>query len=160
MKNLSIIACISQDNGIGKEGQLIWKIPADMKFFRETTTGGIVVMGRKTYESIGRPLPKRQNVVLTRQNLSDDNITCFDNYDKLCAYLTEQNQPIYIIGGASLYQMFIEQAEKLYLTEVNSTKPADTFFPNFDRSQFSRRVIGSGMQGDVVYNIVEYTRKV
>lgn len=160
MKNLSIIACISQDNGIGKDGQLIWKIPADMKFFRETTTGGIVVMGRKTYTSIGRPLPHRRNIVLTRQNLSDDSAICFNDYGQLCEYLAQQDQPIYIIGGASLYQMFIDQAEKLYLTEVNSTKPADTFFPDFDRSQFSRRVISSGTQDDITYNIIEYTRKV
>lgn len=159
MKNLNLIACVSKDYGLGKDGDLLWHIPEDMQFFKQTTLGSIVVMGRKTLESIGRALPNRENLVLSRQALQYDNIETFNNPETLIKHLESQNQPIFIIGGASLYQMFIDEAEKIYLTEVDSTKPADTYFPKFDQQLFHRQVLQTGEHDNIKYQIIEYSRK-
>lgn len=161
MKNLALIACISQDYGLGKDGDLLWQIPADMKFFREQTTGSTVVMGRKTFESIGRPLPKRDNIVLSSRPLEIPGVRSFQNQADLEQYLKSlpEAHNIYIIGGASLYQMFLDQADKLYLTEVSATKPADTFFPKFDQTKFDRKLLGDGEYEGLKYQFIEYTRK-
>ena len=159
MENLSIIACVSQDLGLGLDGQLLWHIPADMQFFRQTTTGSTVVMGRKTYDSIGRPLPERTNVVLSRRSIADASVQCCTSQHELDRFLAQQTGPIFIIGGASLYAMYLDRAARLYLTEVDSVKPADTYFPEFDKPKFTRRILQSGSDGDVRYEIAEYTRK-
>lgn len=159
MKNLSIIACISQDFGLGYKGELLWHLPEDMRFFRQTTLNSLVVMGHKTFASIGKPLPKRQNIVLSRQTLAIPGVECYTNRDELDHYLARCPGAKFIIGGASLYQMYLNVAEKLYLTEVKATKPADTFFPKFDPAKFTRRVLWQGQQNNIKYEIVEYTRK-
>lgn len=158
MKNLNLIACISNDYGLGRDGDLLWHIPEDMQFFKRTTLDSIVVMGRKTFESIGRPLPHRENLVLTRREVQCDDVKSFNNSEKLMEYLRAQTKPIFIIGGASLYQMFIEQVEKIFLTEVDSSKPADTYFPKFNKELFHSKVLQSGEQDGVKYQIVEYSR--
>ncbi len=157
MHNLSLIACISRDNGLGQNGELLWHIPEDMQFFRQTTLHSTVVMGRKTYESIGRPLPQRENIVLSRSDV--DGVKTFHNEAELTKYLESTDNQKFIIGGATLYNMFISQAEKIYLTEVDAVQPADTFFPTFDKSQFTRKVLQTGEQNQIKYEIVEYTRK-
>lgn len=157
MKNLYLISCISKDNGIGYQGDLLWHIPEDMKFFRQTTLGSTVIMGRKTYESIGKPLSKRENVILSRNSV--EGIKTFTGQDELKHFLESSNQQKFIIGGATLYEMFIDEVEKLYLTEVDAVKPADTYFPTFDKSKFSRKVLQAGEQDGATYEIVEYTRK-
>lgn len=158
IKDLCLIACISQDYGIGITGDLIWHIPEDMRFFRETTQGNTVVMGRKTYESIGnKPLPKRENVVLSRQDVTG--AKACHNEAELRQYLQNIHSRIFIIGGSSLYQMFINDAKKIYLTEVDAVQPADTFFPEFNKSMFTRKVLQDGLRDGIKYEIVEYTRK-
>lgn len=158
MKNLNLIACISNDYGLGWDGDLLWHIPEDMQFFKHTTLDSIVVMGRKTFESIGRPLPRRENIVLSRREMPCDDVKSFTSPEKLIEYLQSQTKPVFIIGGASLYQMFIEQAEKIFLTEVDSSKPADTYFPKFNKELFHRKVLQSGEQDGIQYQIVEYSR--
>lgn len=159
MSNISIIACISQDRGLGYTGQLLWHIPEDMQFFKRTTMGGVVVMGSRTFASIGRPLPGRQNIVLSHHQPEHAQVTWCQDEAELRQSLAQQTAPIFIIGGASLYAMFIDQAQKLYLTEVAGQRPADTFFPDFDRSQFDRRVLQEGEDHGIKYTISEYTRK-
>lgn len=161
MQNLCMIACVSQDGGLGCDGGLLWHIPEDMKFFRKTTQGGTVVMGRKTFESIGRPLPGRENLVLSSRPLDIPGVRGFQDQASLEKYLKSLDPAhnTYIIGGASLYQMFLGQAKKIYLTEVAAEKPADTYFPDFDKSAFKRRVIGEGYYEGIKYQFVEYTRK-
>ncbi len=159
MKNLSLIACISRDGGLGMGNHLLWRIPEDMQFFKQTTMGGVVVMGRRTFESIGNPLPGRQNVVLSSRPLDTPGIEWCESSSDLDEYLATRSEPVFIIGGASLYTMYIDRVNKLYLTEVDGTQPADTYFPEFDKSKFLRRVIKSGEQDGIKYNIIEYTRK-
>lgn len=159
MENLYLIACISQDNGIGKDGDLIWKIPEDMRFFRTTTLNTTVIMGRRTYASLGRALPKRVNIILSHSRVQDNNVETFTNQDELLRHLNKTNDKKFIIGGASLYQMYLDLADKLYLTEVAATKPADTYFPTFDKSKYDRKVLQTGTYDDINFEIVEYTRK-
>lgn len=162
MKNLYLIACVSQDVGLGQSGKLLWSIPEDMRFFRQTTTGSTVVMGRKTFESIGRPLPQRENIILSRQALidtADSNLKVYHDKTSLDQYLNSLDGPKFIIGGASLYQMYLDAATKIYLTEVQATRPADVYFPEFDKSLFLRKVLKTGQQDNINYEIVEYTRK-
>lgn len=157
MKNLCMIACVSRDLGLGQGGELLWHLPEDMKFFREITTGSVVVMGRKTFESIGRPLPHRENLVLSRHEISS--VKTHHDQDALNQYLESVNGTKFIIGGASLYQMYLDEAEKIYLTEVDAIKPADTYFPEFDHNLFSRKVLQAGEQEGIKYEIIEYARK-
>lgn len=158
MKDLYMIACISKDGGLGKGGELLWHIPEDMKFFRETTKGNMVIMGRKTFDSIGRALPGRRNIVLSsRKGANTDVEWC--TREELEEVLKATSGKKFIIGGASLYEMFLPEAEKIYLTEVDSVKPADTMFPRFEKSEWQREVLQNGEYDGNKYEIVEYTRR-
>ncbi len=159
MKNLSMIACISKDGGLGYDNDLLWRFSEDQKFFRETTMGSTIVMGRKTYESIGRALPGRENIVLSRQKISGDDIKVFHDRTSLDEYLTLLPGKKFIIGGASLYAMYLPEAEEIYLTEVDATKPANVFFPEFNREGYHADIIQNGKVDDVDYRIIKYTKK-
>lgn len=158
-KQIYMIACVSKDNGIGKDGELLWHISKDMQFFRQITSHNIVVMGGNTFASIGRALPNRRNIVLSRREIDADGIEVFHDQKSLDEFLEQQTEPIFIIGGAALYNIYINKAEKLYLTEVNAEKPADTFFPTFDKQIYKQEILQSGEFEGVNYRIVEYTRK-
>ena len=159
MKNLSLIACVSQDLGLGIDNHLLWQLKPDMQFFRTATLGHPVIMGSRTYASIGRPLPKRENIILSRRDIPGDGIKVFHDQASLDQYLNSIDDEKFIIGGASLYQMYLDRADKLYLTEVSATKPADTFFPSFDKAKYIRQVLQTGTCAGVDFEIVEYCRK-
>lgn len=160
MKNLSIIACVSQDLGLGVDNHLLWQLKPDMQFFRQTTTNHPVVMGSRTFESLGsKPLPHRENIVLTRSELNHPDVKVFHDQPSLDQYLESIDDEKFIIGGASLYKMYLDLANKLYLTEVFATKPADTYFPTFDKSKYNRKVLKADNYNGVDFEIVEYTRK-
>lgn len=132
---ISIIAAIGKNNEIGKKNGLLWNLPADMKHFRKTTSEHTVIMGQKTFESIGRPLPKRRNIVLTQdKNLKIEGVEIVHSLEELDILLKkEKDKEVFIIGGGQIYKLFIEKADKLYITYVNGEfKEADTFFPIID----------------------------
>jgi len=148
---LSIISAIGNNNEIGKKNALLWDLPADMKHFRETTRGHTVVMGQKTYESLGvssdgklgKPLPNRRNIILTLdKNFKTDGceiVYSIDELDKLLKETTKKDEEIFIIGGGMIYRLFIDKADRLYITHVNMSDPeADTFFPNIDMSKWKK----------------------
>lgn len=159
MKNLSMIACISKDGGLGKAGDLLWRFTEDQKFFRETTMGGTILMGSKTFHSIGRALPGRENIVLSRGEIIGDGIKVFHDRALLDAYLDSLVGHKFIIGGASLYQMYLPAAETIYLTEVNANRPADVFFPEFDRAKYRADILQTGSTDGTTYRIIKYTKK-
>ncbi len=159
MQDLFIIACVSQDGGLGYANQLLWRIPEDVAFFKQTTMGSTVVMGRKTFESIGNPLPGRTNVVLSRQEIKVPGIYWCQSPADLDRFLQHAPGKKFIIGGASLYQMYLLQAAKIYLTEVSSSKPSDTYFPDFDHSAYDRQVLQSGQTDGIDYQIVVYVKR-
>ena len=136
---ISLIACIGKNRGLGKDNQLLYKIPADMKFFKETTAGHTVVMGKNTFLSIGRPLPNRTNIVITRDpNFKAENvIVCNSIHEAL--QKARSNEEVMVIGGAQIYAQTIGKADKLYLTVVDDEKAADAFFPNY--SEFKKTTL-------------------
>lgn len=159
MKNLAMIACVSSDGGLGKDNDLLWRFPEDQKFFRQTTTGSAVVMGSKTFASIGRALPGRENIVLSRHVVADDSVKTFSDKSQLDQYLSSMAGQKFIIGGASLYEAYLPEAETIYLTEVDATKPADVFFPTFDRTLYDAEVLQTGETDGVKYRMIKYSKK-
>ena len=135
---VSLIAAIGKNGELGKGNQLLFKIPEDMKFFKEKTNGHPIIMGRKTWESIGRALPNRTNIVISRDanNISDSNnqvIAASSIEDAIArARDVEGGEEIFIIGGAQIYQQAIQFADKIYLTAVDAEdKEADAFFTGY-----------------------------
>lgn len=126
---LSIVVAIAENNAIGKDNQLLWHLPADLKHFKDITSGHTIIMGRKTYDSIGRPLPNRRNIVITRNrelDLPGTEVTnSLDEALQLCA----AEEEVFIIGGAELYKHALEATDRIYLTRVHHSYDADTFFP-------------------------------
>jgi dihydrofolate reductase len=132
--SISIISAIGKNNEIGKKNELLWSLPADLKHFRDTTLGHTVIMGQKTFESIGRPLPNRRNIVLTLdKNLKIDGVEIvhsLEELDELLKITSGPNEEHFVIGGGQIYKLFINKADKLYITHVNASFPdADAFFP-------------------------------
>ena len=140
---ISIISAIANNNEIGKKNELLWNLPIDMKHFRETTSGHPIIMGQKTFESIGRPLPNRRNIILTLdKNFDRENIEIvhsLEELDKLLKETLEENEEAFIIGGGQIYKLFIEKADRLYITHVNMSDPeADAFFPIIDENRWQK----------------------
>ena len=135
---VSLIVAMDSNRGIGKDNDLMWHLPADMKFFKETTTGHVVVMGRKNFESIPekyRPLPNRENVVLTRnKDYSAPNCLVFHSIEECIAHYSTEEKKVFIIGGGEIYKEALELdiIEEMYITHVDDTYDADTFFPEID----------------------------
>ncbi len=133
-----IIAAVAEDGAIGKNNGLLWHLPEDLKYFKEMTMGCPVIMGRRTFESIGRPLPGRLNVVISRTlNMEDERICVFGDLASALNF-AEQNdaaQRCFIIGGARLYAESIDIADKLYITRIHAQAPdADSHFPEISPS--------------------------
>ena len=154
---ISIIAAIGKNRELGLNGALIFHIKEDLQFFKEMTINHPVIMGRKTFESIGRPLPNRKNYVITHnpESLPDSVELVSDLVEFLEEHQTD-NEEIFVIGGSSVYELALPYAENIYLTEINATSKADTFFPKFNKSNYSRKVIKKGKEDDLTYQFVHY----
>ena len=134
---LSIIAAVARNGVIGKGGDLPWKLPGDLKHFMSTTMGKPVIMGRKTYESMKRPLPGRTNIVLTRQaDFTHEGLVIFTDFDDSVEFARENaaeqgGNEFFVIGGENIYELAIPIASKAYITRVDAEPNGDAFFPNF-----------------------------
>lgn len=133
---MNLIVAVDQNWAIGKDNSLLESIPEDMKFFRETTTGNVVVMGRKTLESFpgGRPLKNRTNIVLTNnRTFEKEGAITVHSIDELDEVLTQfASDRIYVIGGASIYRLLLNRCDTAYITKIHHAYDADTWFPNLD----------------------------
>ena len=130
---ISIIVAIADDNGIGKNNELLWHIPEDLKRFKKLTFGHTVIMGKKTWESLPKkPLPGRKNIVITDDPLEviELSTTAYSIEDAL--RMCSENEEVFIIGGGSIYRQFMTIAEKLYITHIHRTAPSDIYFPFID----------------------------
>ena len=129
---ISIIVAMAKDRVIGKDNEMPWHLPADLQHFRKMTSGKPIIMGRKTYESIGRPLPKRHNIIISRN--SDYEVEGCDVVNSLDAALEVAGdvEEIFIIGGGFLYDQTIDAADRLYLTFIDLEIDGDTFFPEYE----------------------------
>ncbi|MCX7841889.1 MAG: type 3 dihydrofolate reductase [Clostridia bacterium] len=130
---ISLIAAVARDNIIGKGNSLPWRLPADLAYFKKVTMGHKVIMGRKTFESIGKPLPGRSNVIISRdRDYKAEGCTIVNSIDeaeRLCV-----DEEAFIIGGAQVYEMFIDRADRLYITFIDEAFDGDAYFPNIDPS--------------------------
>lgn len=137
---VSIIVATSLNNAIGKNNQLLWHLPADLKFFKSTTMGCPVIMGRKTFQSIGRTLPGRTNVVITRdKNFNSDNqfgIVVVSSIDEALVKLHAEKE-VFIIGGGEIYNQTIDIANVIYRTLVNTTIDGDVYFSDINSDAFN-----------------------
>ncbi len=133
---IALIAAVARNGAIGKDNALLWHLPEDLKFFKRTTLGCPVIMGRKTYDSIGRPLPGRRNIVITRQ--ADWSASGVDTASSLTEALSlvADAPKVFIIGGAQIYEQALPLVQDIVLTEVDADYDADAFFPAWDRSAF------------------------
>jgi dihydrofolate reductase len=136
MTIISMIAAVDEANGLGNNNQLLCHLPADLQHFKALTIGKPVIMGRKTYESIGRPLPNRLNIILSKHtNIENTSIVIVDSIQK-ALNLTKDNNEIMIIGGAQVYTYALTIANRIYLTRIHHLFKADVFFPQLDESEW------------------------
>lgn len=135
---IAIIAAVSENNVIGNKNKIPWHLPADLKYFKKTTLGHPVIMGQNTYESIGKPLPKRVNIVLSdNKNYKADGCFVFNSIPEAIKYLKNKRyKKAFVIGGASIYKQFISSADTIYLTRVLHRFKGDTYFPHIDADKW------------------------
>ena len=155
--SIKLIAAIGKNNELGADNQLMWHLPADMKFFRETTRGATVIMGRLTYESIGRPLPNRRNIVITSNtDYRPDGVEVFTSLEDAIS-AASSDETVFIIGGARVYADSLKYADELILTELDAEFPeADVFFPKFDKTAWSCELIADHTENGITYRHVRY----
>lgn len=131
--SLSIVVAMSKGNVIGRAGGLPWRLSADLRRFRRLTTGHTIVMGRKTYESIGRPLPERRTIVVTRQvEFSAPGVETAHSLAAALEMGSSANEEVFVVGGAEIYRQALALADRLYVTHVDADVRGDTFFPAID----------------------------
>ncbi len=136
MTPLSIVVAVSENNAIGKNNELLWHLPADLKHFKNTTTGHTIIMGRKTFDSIGRALPNRRNIVITRQAAMQVEGVEFVNSLNEALELCKDKEQAFIIGGGEIYRQALPFCDKIYLTRVHQYFDGDAFFPELDEDNW------------------------
>lgn len=159
---ISIVAAIAKNRVIGKNNRLPWRLPRDMQHFREVTTGKPVIMGRKTFESIGKALPGRKNIILTRDsNFRAEGCVVVHSVEEALA-AAEGTQEIMVIGGAEIYKAFLPRAERMYLTEIHADFEGDTYFPEYDPDEWQekeRQDFPADTENPYQYSFVVFERK-
>ncbi|TDG34956.1 dihydrofolate reductase [Pedobacter changchengzhani] len=134
---LSIAVAVGENFEIGKNNQLLWHMPADLKYFKQTTSGHTVIMGRKTFDSVGKPLPNRRNIIITRdKNLKIDGVEVANSFDEAIEITKNEEQQVFIIGGSEIYRQALPSTTTLYLTTIHNSFDADTFFPEFNKNEW------------------------
>ena len=156
---ISLIAAVGKNNELGLDNHLIFNIPGDLKFFRNITLGKTVIMGRKTYESIGKPLSKRINIVVSNSLKETDGITIINSFEEVLEKYLNSEEEVFIIGGESLYNYFINYAQNIYLTKVYANAVADKYFPSFDENNYNQTLLGENKENNLEYKHILYRRK-
>ncbi|MDD3240232.1 MAG: dihydrofolate reductase [Lachnospira sp.] len=153
---IALIVAYTKNQVIGNKGCIPWEIKGEQKRFKELTTGNVVIMGRRSYEEIGRPLPNRTTIVVsTTKNFDDDNCLTATSLNE--AIQMAGDNDIYISGGARLYEKALPLAEKMYVTEIDAEIKGDTYFPDFSKDAFSKEIINT-FYGEPSYTYVTYNR--
>lgn len=161
--NISIIVAVSENGVIGKDNQLLWHLSSDLKRFKALTTGHTIVMGRNTFLSIGKALPNRRNVVLSRSMKSGEveNVEVFDSLDAF-VHALPVDEEVFVIGGGQIYRQFLPFASKVYLTRVHVTIDGDTTFPELPVSEWQEiamEKMSSDEKNEYDYDFIDYCRK-
>ena len=160
---LSIIAAIANNNVIGKDNQLIWYLPEDLKRFKKITTGHTIIMGRKTFESLGRILPNRKHVVLCKSRklrIQNENVEVINKVELLKPYIESQEEN-FVIGGASIYELLMPYATKMYITKIEHDFEGDRYFPEIIENEWGIVSIEKGLKNEknpYDYEYINYVR--
>lgn len=161
---LSIIVAIANDNVIGKDNKLIWHIPEDLKRFKKITTGNKIIMGRKTFESLGRILPNRKHIILCNDmdmNIDDENVTVLEDISMLDEYI-KSDEECFVIGGATIYKLLMPYANKLYITKINQDFVGDVYFPEINKDEWEPVKVEQGLkdeQNPYDYKYITYIKR-
>ena len=161
---LSIIVAISENNVIGKDNKLLWHLPEDLKRFKELTTGHTIIMGRKTFESLGRILPNRKHIVITRDTnykVENNNVEIMNDIQEIDKYVND-NEENFVIGGAIIYSQLIKKAQKMYITKIYKKFEGDAYFPKIDENEWKIVETKKGIKDEknpFDYEYITYVRK-
>ena len=161
---LSIIVAIANNNVIGKDNKLIWHLPEDLKRFKALTTGHTIIMGRKTFESLGRVLPNRKHVILcndAQMNIDDENVEILSDISLLDKYKYSEEEN-FIIGGATIYKLLMPYADKMYITKINQDFEGDVYFPEIKDEEWKAIKVEKGLKNEANpfdYEYIDYIRK-
>ena len=161
---LSIIVAKAKNNIIGKENKLIWHLPEDLKHFKQVTTGHTIIMGRKTFESLGRILPNRKHIVFSQNpdfKVSDENVEIVHSMLQIQEYI-ESKEENFVIGGAMIYNLLMPYVTKLYVTQIHKDFEGDAFFPRIDLDVWQEVSREKGLENEennLDYDFVVYERK-
>ncbi|MFW0716623.1 dihydrofolate reductase [Pedobacter sp. N23S346] len=157
--SLSIAVATGENREIGKNNQLLWHMPADLKFFKQTTSGHTIIMGRKTFDSVGRPLPNRRNIVISRDaSLKIEGVEVVNSFEEALEITKKEEKPVFIVGGAEIYRQALPKTDLLYLTTIHHQFDADTFFPEINRNEWD--VVSSDSHKADEKNKYDYTFEV
>ena len=161
---LSIVVAISENNVIGKNNKLLWHIPEDMKRFKELTTGHTIIMGRKSFESIGKVLPDRRHIILTRDSeyvVNNENVEIVNDINELDSHIDETEEN-FIIGGAIIYNQLIKRANKVYMTKIHKVFDGDAYFPKLSETEWKEVERKQGPKNEknpYDYEYITYVRR-
>jgi dihydrofolate reductase len=161
---ISIIVAIAENGIIGSNNKLIWRLSDDLKNFKRITYGHFIIMGRKTFESIGRPLAGRTNIILSKnRNFSAEGCMIFSSVEEALKYsISKDQEEIFIIGGAQIYKEILPIADKLYLTKVHASPPGDAYFPTIDFSEWKEivhTIVQKNEKNDFDFEFIELIRR-
>ena len=160
---ISLIVAMASNRVIGDNGQMPWHLSADLKKFRQITTGFPIIMGRKTYDAIGRPLPNRTNIIVsTNTDYQADGYVVFNDINSALAHAESLAEQVFIIGGATLYAALLAVADMLYITEIHQDFTGDTYFPYFDMNEWAeaaREDIDNDPSVDFSYSFLQFARQ-
>lgn len=156
---ISIIAAIGKNRELGRGNDLIWHIKEDLKNFKNLTMGKYIVMGKNTYESLPKHLEGRKYIVLSSSLSEIENGLLFNDFNKLLEFIKDVDEEVMIIGGASIYKLFLPFSDKLYLTEIDSEEKADVYFPDFNKEDYGCNVVSTNEVDGLKYSFVIYERK-
>ena len=155
---ISLIVAYAKNHVIGNKGCIPWRIKGEQKRFKELTTGNVVIMGRRSYEEIGHPLPNRMNIIVSNtKRFEAENCMTASSLEE--AIRLAGDREIFISGGARLYEEAMPLVEKMYVTEIECEIEGDTYFPDFDKEQFDKEIVERHDEGETPYTYVTYTRR-
>ena len=161
---LSIIVAKAKNNVIGKDNQLLWHLSDDLKRFKKLTTGHTIIMGRKTFESLGRVLPNRKHIVFTQNpdfKVNDENVQIVHSMLQIQEYIESQEE-VFVIGGAMIYNLLMPYVKKMYVTEIDKEFDGDAFFPRIDEikwKEISREKGPEDEENNFIYEYVTYEKR-
>ena len=159
---ITLVAAIASNNVIGKENSLPWNIPEDLKRFKQMTSGHTILMGRKTFDSIGRPLPNRQNIVMTKdENFEREGIKVINDFYEALELIKESNEDVFVIGGSKIYELFEPVANSLAITRILKDFEGDAFFPdiNWNLWQIEKEEKFFDEKSNIECKLIEYSKK-